>query len=33
MSFQARIAGRFPVSEHAQGSRHERPLLYLEVLP
>ena len=33
MSFQARIAGRFPVSEHGQGSRHERPLLYLEVLP
>ena len=33
MSFEARIAGRFPVSEHGQGSRHERPLLYLEVLP
>ena len=33
MSFQARIAGRFPVSEHEHGSRHERPLLYLEVLP
>ncbi|HEY7241721.1 MAG TPA: hypothetical protein VH600_21285 [Burkholderiales bacterium] len=33
MSFQARIAGRFPVSEHGQGSRHERPVLYLEVLP
>lgn len=33
MSFQARIAGRFPVSEHGQGSRHERPLLYLEVHP
>ena len=33
MSFQARIAGRFPVSEHGQGSSHERPLLYLEVLP
>ena len=33
MSFQARIAGRFPVSEHGQGSRHARPLLYLEVLP
>ena len=33
MSFQARIAGRFPVSEHGHGSRHERPLLYLEVLP
>jgi len=33
MSFQARIAGRFPVSEHGHGSRHERPLLYLEVHP
>jgi hypothetical protein len=33
MSFEARIAGRFPISEHGQGSRHERPLLYLEVLP
>ena len=33
MSFQARIAGRFPVSEHAHGARHERPLLYLEVHP
>jgi FtsP/CotA-like multicopper oxidase with cupredoxin domain len=33
MSFQARIAGRYPVSEHGHGSRHERPLLYLEVLP
>jgi FtsP/CotA-like multicopper oxidase with cupredoxin domain len=33
MSFQARIAGRFPVSEHGHGSRHERALLYLEVLP
>ena len=33
MSFQASIAGRFPVSEHGHGSRHERALLYLEVLP
>jgi hypothetical protein len=33
MSFEARIAGRFPVSEHGERSRHERPLLYLEVLP
>ena len=33
MAFQARIAGRFPVSEHGHGSRHERPVLYLEVLP
>ena len=33
MSFQARIAGRFPVSEHGPGSRHERPLVYLAVLP
>lgn len=33
MSFRARIAGRFPVSDHGHGSRHERPLLYLEVRP
>jgi FtsP/CotA-like multicopper oxidase with cupredoxin domain len=33
MSFQARIAGRFPVSEHGHGSQHERPLLYLDVHP
>ena len=33
MAFRARIAGRFPVSEHAHGARHERPLLYLEVHP
>ena len=33
MSFEARIAGRFPVSEHGHDSRRERPLLYLEVLP
>jgi FtsP/CotA-like multicopper oxidase with cupredoxin domain len=33
MSFTANIAGRFPVSEHGHGSRHERALLYLEVHP
>lgn len=33
MSFTANIAGRFPVSEHGRGSRHGRPLLYLEVHP
>lgn len=33
MAFRARIAGRFPVSEHGQGARHGRPLLYLEVHP
>lgn len=33
MAFRARIAGRFPVSEHAHGARHERPLFYLEVHP
>lgn len=33
MAFRARIAGRFPVSEHARGARHGRPLLYLEVRP
>lgn len=33
MAFRARIAGRFPVSAHAHGAGHERPLLYLEVHP
>lgn len=33
MAFRAHLAGRFPVSEHAHGARHERPLLYLEVHP
>src|ERR1051326_1313482 len=33
MSFQASIAGRFPVSEHGHGSRHARGALFLEVLP
>jgi hypothetical protein len=33
MAFRAGIAGRFPVSEHGGGSRHERALLYLEVRP
>jgi FtsP/CotA-like multicopper oxidase with cupredoxin domain len=34
MSFSANVAGRFPVSEHAQGkSHHHRAVLYLEVRP
>jgi FtsP/CotA-like multicopper oxidase with cupredoxin domain len=33
MTFKANIAGRFPVSEHRDGMRHERALLYLEVHP
>lgn len=33
MAFKADIAGRFPVSEHRHGGRHERALLYLEVHP
>jgi hypothetical protein len=32
MAFEAKIAGRFPVSEH-RGSGHHRAILYLEVLP
>ena len=32
MSFNARLAGRFPVSEHREGA-HERTLLYIEVHP
>ena len=33
MAFKAKLPGRFPVSEHQHGSRHERTLLYLEVHP
>jgi FtsP/CotA-like multicopper oxidase with cupredoxin domain len=33
MTFKARLTGRFPVSEHGHGGRHERALLYLEVHP
>ncbi|HYT96236.1 MAG TPA: hypothetical protein VEO36_02850 [Casimicrobiaceae bacterium] len=32
MSFKARLAGRFPVSEHREGAR-ERTILYIEVHP
>jgi hypothetical protein len=33
MTFLANIAGRFPVSEHAQGPGHHRAILYVEVHP
>lgn len=33
MSFAARLAGRFPVSEHRHGAGHHRALVYLEVHP
>ena len=33
MAFEAKIAGRFPVSEHTHGAGHHRAILYLEVLP
>jgi FtsP/CotA-like multicopper oxidase with cupredoxin domain len=33
MAFEARIAGRFPVSEHAHGAGHHRAIVYLEVHP
>jgi hypothetical protein len=33
MAFTANLAGRFPVSEHRRGAKHERALLYLEVHP
>lgn len=34
LSFSADMAGRFPVSEHAQGkAHHHRAVLYLEVHP
>jgi len=33
MAFVAKIAGRFPVSEHRHGGGHERAVLYLEVHP
>jgi FtsP/CotA-like multicopper oxidase with cupredoxin domain len=33
MSFDAKIPGRFPVHEHAEGSANHRPVLYLEVYP
>jgi hypothetical protein len=32
MSLKARLAGRFPVSEHREGAR-ERTILYIEVHP
>jgi hypothetical protein len=33
MSFKANLPGRFPVSEHGQGSGRHRAVLYLEVHP
>jgi hypothetical protein len=33
MSFKANLTGRFPVSEHKHGGRHQPPVLYLEVHP
>lgn len=33
MTFAARIAGRFPVTEHRQDGRHHRAVAYLEVRP
>jgi len=33
MRFDAGIAGRFAVSEHAKGAGHHRAVLYVEVLP
>jgi FtsP/CotA-like multicopper oxidase with cupredoxin domain len=33
MSFNAKIPGRFPVHEHAEGKANHRPVLYLEVYP
>ena len=33
MAFTARLAGRFPITEHHHGGRHERALVYLEVHP
>ena len=33
MRFEATIAGRFAVSEHAKGAGHHRAVLYVEVLP
>jgi hypothetical protein len=33
MAFEARLAGRFSVSEHGSSNRHAKTLLYLEVYP
>lgn len=33
MAFEAKIAGRFPVTEHTPGAGHHRAILYLEVHP
>jgi len=33
MAFIAKVAGRFPVSEHTHGKGHHRAVLYLEVHP
>jgi hypothetical protein len=33
IAFDAKIAGRFPVSEHTHGAGHHRAIVYLEVHP
>src|SRR5262249_9188594 len=33
MAFEAKIAGRFPVTEHTHGPGHHRAIVYLEVHP
>jgi hypothetical protein len=33
MAFDAKIAGRFPVTEHTHGPGHHRAIVYLEVHP
>jgi hypothetical protein len=33
MAFEAKLAGRFPVSEHSHGAGHHPAVLYLEVHP
>jgi len=33
MAFVAKLAGRFPVSEHSRGAGHHPAVLYLEVHP
>jgi hypothetical protein len=33
MRFKARLAGRFPVSEHRSDGQHHRAVVYLEVHP
>jgi len=33
MAFEAKITGRFPVTEHTHGPGHHRAIVYLEVHP